>query len=67
MINLLSRLFDYRLTMELEKNQKQADKIKKALCMYKPKFDEQGTISICLNWSKSVEIVEPEDPDGVAI
>ena len=28
--------------MELEKNQKQADKIKKALCMYKPKFDEQG-------------------------
>ena len=44
MINLLSRLFDYRLTMELEKNQKQADKIKKALCMYKPKFDEQGKI-----------------------
>ena len=41
-INLMSRLFDYRLTMELEKNQKQADKIKKALCMYKPKFDEQG-------------------------
>ena len=44
----MSRLFDYRLTMELEKNQKQADKIKKALCMYKPKFDEQGKQSIKL-------------------
>ena len=53
--------------MELEKNQKQADKIKKALCMYKPKFDEQGKISICLNWFKSVEIFELEAPDGAAI